>query len=118
MGKSCGGFPSNEHADTKKIDSHNRPNYTETVKTATTITLPTKETERLKTAALRYGISTDELSRRIIAEATRSLLEIPEESLDEYDNPEEILRAFKQAILDERRGKILRTLPTKKRRRR
>lgn len=61
--------------------------------------------------ALRYGFSADELSRRVIADATQMLLDIPEESLDEYENAEEIREALKKAIKDERRGKIYHSLP-------
>lgn len=81
-----------------------------------TVSLPKKEEELLKSAALRYGFSPDELSRRIIAEATRALLEIPEESLDEYENAEEIRNAFRVALRDERSGTLRRSLPRSLRR--
>ena len=76
-----------------------------------TIPLPKEQKKRLKTAALRYGFSAEELSRRIIADATNMLLGIPEESLNEYDNANEIRRALTKAFRDERAGKVLRSLP-------
>ena len=66
---------------------------------------------RLRKAALRYGFSPNELMRRIIADATHTLLKIPEESLDEYENPEEITAALQNALRAERDGMILHTLP-------
>jgi len=76
-----------------------------------TLTLPETQHKRLKEAAFRYGFSPEELSRRIIADATRELLSIPEESLDEYDNPDEILDALRKALRAERQGKVLSSLP-------
>lgn len=79
--------------------------------TSLTITLPKQEKERLNRLALVYGLSMDELSRRIIAEATRTVLEIPEESLEEYENADDIRRSLRRALRDERRGKLLHSLP-------
>ena len=79
--------------------------------TTLTIPLSKKEKERLKSAALRYGFSPDELSRRIIADATQILFEIPEESLDEYDNADEIKESLYGALKDERKGRIFKSLP-------
>ena len=73
--------------------------------------LPKTQVARLRKAALRYGFSPDELMRRIIADATQTLLAIPEESLDEYENSEEIRKSFYRALRDEREGKIVHTLP-------
>lgn len=81
-----------------------------------TITISKKEKGKLEQAALRYGFSVDELTRRILAEATRSLLAIPEESLDEYEHPEKIKKAFSDALRADRQGKILRSLPKSLRR--
>ena len=75
------------------------------------ISLPKGEGERLKITALRFGFSPEEFSRRIIADATRSLLEIPEESLDEYDNASEIREAYRKAIRAERKGRLYHSLP-------
>ena len=77
----------------------------------TSISLSRAQQQRLKRAAIRFGFSSEALLRRIVADVTQTLLEIPEESLDEYENPEEIMQAYKNALLDERRGKIVRSLP-------
>jgi predicted transcriptional regulator len=79
--------------------------------TSFSIALPKKEERRLKDAALRYAISPDKMARRIIADATRSLLDIPEESLDKYKNKEEIIEALEEGLRDYRRGVFLRKLP-------
>ena len=81
------------------------------MQTTTLPSLPKAQIARLRKAALRYGFSPDELMRRIIADATQTLLAIPEESLDEYENSEEIKKSFYRALRDERKDKILRTLP-------
>ena len=73
--------------------------------------LPKTQTERLRRAALRYGFSPDVLMRRIIADTTQALLAIPEESLVEYENAQEIRDALPQALRDEREGRVLRSLP-------
>ncbi len=83
-----------------------------------TLTLPKAQHERLKEAAFRYGFSPEELSRRIIADATSQLLSIPEESLDEYENPDEILNALRLALRAERKGGLLSSLPRSSTRRR
>lgn len=75
------------------------------------VSLPKTQAERLQKAALRYGFSPDALIRRIVADATQALLAIPEESLNEYENPDEIRDALSQTLRDERAGKILRVLP-------
>ncbi len=65
-----------------------------------TIKLPKSERERLKRAALSYGFSPETLSRRIIADATREFLEMPEESWDEYENPAELRASFRKAVME------------------
>ena len=75
------------------------------------INLPKKEKERLSRLALRYGLSFRDISRYIIAQATDALLSIPEESLEEYENADEIRRAFRNALEAQRKGKLRRTLP-------
>lgn len=79
--------------------------------TTLTIPLPKKEKERLTSVALKYGLSVDKLSRRVIADATQMLLEIPEESLDEYNNIDEIKDAFKKAVQAQKRGRLLKSIP-------
>ncbi len=79
--------------------------------TSISINLHKKEAQRLRDAALLYGISADELSRRVIANALRALMTIPEESLDEYKNKDEILNAFREGLRDYHRGAIVRKLP-------
>lgn len=76
------------------------------------ISLPRNQFIRFQNAAARYGVSPDALIRRIVAEATRAILAIPEDTLDEYDNPGEIRHALRSAIRAEKRGTLLRALPT------
>ena len=82
-----------------------------TMNTMLPTSLSKTQAERLRKAALRYGFSPDALMRHIIANATEALLAIPEESLSEYENPEEIRNALSKTLRDEREGKILRALP-------
>jgi hypothetical protein len=77
----------------------------------TSLSLPKAQKKRLKEAAIRFGFSSEELLRRIVTDATQTLLEIPEESLDAYKHPEKIVEAYENALRDERRGKVLRSLP-------
>lgn len=79
--------------------------------TTHTIQLPKREHRRLDSIAFQYGFNADEFARRIIAEATHSLLKIEVESWDEYDNPEGLKKAYKQAVHDDRQGKLLTELP-------
>lgn len=78
-----------------------------------TISLPQTDFKRLRDVAFRFGFSPDEAARRIIAEATKSLLQIPEESLDDYDNKEEILKDLKDALIASKKGKLLTSLSLK-----
>ena len=73
--------------------------------------LPRTQAARFRKAALRYGFSPDAFMRRIIADATQALLAIPEESLNEYENPKEITDALHGAIRAERDGTLLDALP-------
>lgn len=75
------------------------------------ISLPKNQLMRFRSAAVRFGMSPDILIRKIVAEATRVILAIPEETLDEYENPQEIRRALQSAIRAEKRGALLRALP-------
>lgn len=75
------------------------------------ISLPKNQLARFRSAASRYGVSPDTLIRRIVAEATRVILAIPEETLDEYENRQEIRRALRSAIRADKKGVLLRTLP-------
>lgn len=75
------------------------------------ISLPKNQLVRLRSAASRYGVSPDVLIRRIVAEATRVILAIPEETLDEYDNSQEIRRALQSAIRADKKGGLIHTLP-------
>ena len=68
-----------------------------------TIKLPKSERERLTRLALRYGLSLPELSRRILQEVAS---DIPEESFDDYENPEELRASFNQALRDYRAGRV------------
>ena len=71
--------------------------------TSVTIKLPKSERERLTRLALRYGLSLPELSRRILQEVAS---DIPEESFDDYENPEELRASFNQALRDYRAGRV------------
>lgn len=82
------------------------------------IRLPKTEQARLHYVALQYGFNTDELVRRIITDATRSLCDIEEESWDEYENPDVLKKAYKQAVRDDREGKLLTKIPASIRRHR
>ena len=79
--------------------------------TTITIPIPQREKKQLMEAAIHYGISPEELSRIVIAKATRNLLDIPEESLEEYEHPEEILKAYTKAVRAGKQGKLLASLP-------
>lgn len=76
-----------------------------------TIALPKQKKEQLTRLALRYGLSLEKLSRSVIEEAAKQLLEIPEESLDEYENAEEIKKAYHEALHLYSHGKLIRSLP-------
>ena len=77
----------------------------------TSISLPKTQFVRLQKAAFRYGLSADALIRNIVANAIRAILIIPEETLDEYENPKEIQRALHGAIRAQRQGTLLQALP-------
>lgn len=68
-----------------------------------TILLPKKEKERLDRLALRYGLSLEEFSRRIFEEITS---DIPEESFEDYDNPEGLKSSLQRALRDYRAGRV------------
>ena len=73
---------------------------------ATTMTIPItlakEEKKRLERLALSYGLSLPELSRRVLENIAA---EIPEESLDEYEHPKQLIASYKQALLDWKKGK-------------
>jgi len=77
-----------------------------------TFSLSKTQGVKVKAAAGRYGFSVEYFLSRVISDATRALLEVPEESLDEYENAEEIRASLKPALRDEKRGKLLRSLPS------
>ena len=58
-----------------------------------------------------YGFSMEELSRRIIADATDMFLDLPEESLGEYENALEIKKAFRKAVEADKKGSLRASLP-------
>ena len=74
--------------------------------TSLAIKLNKKEHKRLQELAFSYGFSIDKLVRHILASVTQTLMDIPKESLNEYDNPEEIKRDFKNALREYRAGKF------------
>jgi hypothetical protein len=75
------------------------------------ISLPIKERKALQEAAVRYGFRPEALLRQIVSSATQELLLVPEETLDEYENAEEIAQAFRDALKRERKGSLLSFLP-------
>ena len=81
------------------------------IQTPLTVTFPPSDASRLRSAAYAFGTTPDALVRHIAAKTSQDILAIPEESLDEYDYPEEILQDFKQALKDQRHGRIMRKLP-------
>lgn len=93
------------------LDSERGDIYTSYIMNTASISLPKNQLTRFRSAAVRYGISPDALIRKIVAEATRVILTTPEETLDEYDNPQEVRRALQSAIRADKKGGLLRTLP-------
>ena len=73
------------------------------MKSSFSIVLPKREQERLSRLALRYGLSLPEFSRRILGEITS---DIPEESFDDYENPQELRASFSRALRDWRAGRV------------
>ena len=76
-----------------------------------TITLPRKDELQVREVSIAYGISPEELSRIVISRATQNLLDIPEESLDEYNDPGKIVKAYKNAVRDIKKGDLVSSLP-------
>lgn len=68
-----------------------------------TIPLPKKDKERLTRLALRYGFSLPEFSLLILTQLPD---EIPSESFDDYDNPNELRASFARAIKDWKAGRV------------
>ena len=77
------------------------------------ITIPLRQSEKrqLMEAAIHYAIPAEELSRVVIAYAAKKLLSIPEESLEEYEHPKEIVAAYRKAVRAGKQGKLLTSLP-------
>jgi hypothetical protein len=75
------------------------------------IPLTKQEKLRFAHAALQFGFTPDKFIRYLVAETTREVLAIPEESLDEYVNAGEIQTALRDAIRAERSRKLRRSLP-------
>ena len=76
-----------------------------------TLSLPKIQEKKLTKVAQRYGFSVEHFLSRIVIDATRMLLDIPEESLDEYEHPERIKKNFRKAMQAQREGKLLSSLP-------
>ena len=78
-----------------------------------TASIPVSKNElmRFRSAASRYGVSPDALIRRIVAEATHAILAVPEETPEEYENAQEIMRAMRSAVRAGKKGTLLRVLP-------
>lgn len=71
--------------------------------TTLTIPLPKKEKERLNRLAIRYGLSLENFSRKILEEITS---DITEESFKDYENSDELKESFKKALNDWRKGRV------------
>lgn len=67
------------------------------------VSLPKRERERLQRLALQYGLSLSEFSRRILE---RISSEIPQESFDDYNDPQELKASFGRAMRDWRTGRV------------
>ena len=72
-----------------------------------TINLPKTDLKRLQRVAVSFGIPTDEIIAHILSDAAKFLASIPEESIDEYDNKEEILTSLDEALKDAKAGRLL-----------
>lgn len=68
-----------------------------------TLKLPKREQERLGRLALRYGFSLPEFSRRILAELAAAF---PEDSFENYANPQALKASFHRALRDWRKGRL------------
>ena len=77
----------------------------------TSISLPKTQFVQLQKAAVRCGLSPDALIRNIVVNAIHAILVIPEETLNEYENPKEIQQALHGAIRAQRQGTLLHVLP-------
>jgi hypothetical protein len=75
--------------------------------TTLTIPLAKKEIEHLKRLALRYGLSLPEFSRLVLKELATSF---PEDSFENYDNPQALKASFKRALKDWKKGRVSETL--------
>ncbi|MEK7173536.1 MAG: hypothetical protein AAB710_00450 [Patescibacteria group bacterium] len=71
--------------------------------TTLTIKLPKQEKEHLERLALRYDLSLQEFSRRVLQELSS---EIPEESLREYEKPADLTASLKRALHDWQNGHV------------
>lgn len=71
--------------------------------TTINIPLPKGEKERLTRLAIRYGLSLPEFSRRVLQEITSA---IPEESFEDYKNPNLLKASFQRALRDWQRGRV------------
>ena len=67
------------------------------------VLLPKKKQEQLTRLALRFGLSLPEFSRRILEEISS---DIPEESFEDYKNPEGLKASFNRALRDWRAGRV------------
>lgn len=72
-----------------------------------TIKLPQTDFKRLQRAAISFGIPTDQIIIQILSDAAKSLSSIPEESLDDYENKDEILENLNDALKAEKHGKLI-----------
>jgi hypothetical protein len=68
-----------------------------------TFTLPKRDHDRLQHLALRYGLSLADFSQRILRELSQ---EIPEESFDDYERPDELRASFARALDDWQAGRV------------
>lgn len=69
-----------------------------------TIKVTKLEREKLNRIALRYGLSLQELAKKVLEEVRE---EIEVESLNDYKNPTGVKRAFQKALKEYGRGEFL-----------
>ena len=66
-----------------------------------TITLDSKEKDRLSRLALRYGLSLQEFGRKILLQLQESF---PQESFEDYENPKALKTSLSRALHDWKNG--------------
>jgi len=68
-----------------------------------TIKLSDEQRERLSRLALRYGLSLQEFTRKVLLELDEAF---PHESFEDYEDAEALRASFERALSDWRSGRI------------